>query len=109
MFEVRCPGCQNPFELDERRVPRNGMTMRCPKCQTTFVVKRPDTVAFGGAPPPVPAAVAKSPGQTGPVPSPTMPFQQAVQMAPPSATNVSSPRLPLPPDLMPPDAPRNWH
>lgn len=105
MFEIRCPGCQNPFELDERRVPRNGMTMRCPKCQTTFVVKRPDTVAFGGAPPPVPAAVAKSPGQTGPVPSPTMPFQQAVQMAPPSATNVSSPRLPLPPDLMPPAPP----
>ena len=65
MFEVRCPGCQNPFELDERRVPRNGMTMRCPKCQTTFVVKRPETIGFAGAPPP--------PEGAKPVPLP-MPF-----------------------------------
>ncbi len=78
MFEVRCPGCQNPFELDERRVPRNGMTMRCPKCQTTFVVKRPETVGIGGVPPspdgemqvPLPMPFAPHPvgAKTPPVP-----------------------------------------
>jgi predicted Zn finger-like uncharacterized protein len=47
MFEVRCTGCQSPFEVDERRVPRSGMQMRCTKCNTSFLVSRP--AAPGGA------------------------------------------------------------
>ncbi len=81
MFEVRCPGCQNPFELDERRVPRNGMTMRCPKCQTTFVVKRPETIGFAGAPP------SSDTGRSVPLP---MPF------APHSAGGKAPPPIPMP-------------
>nr|MBK7066231.1 zinc-ribbon domain-containing protein [Deltaproteobacteria bacterium] len=77
MFEVRCPGCQNPFELDERRVPRNGMTMRCPKCQTTFVVKRPETIGFAGAPP------SSDTGRSVPLPMPFAPHSVGGKAPPP--------------------------
>ncbi len=102
MFEVRCPGCQNPFELDERRVPRNGMTMRCPKCQTTFVVKRPETLAFAGAPPasdgsgavalPMPVLPG---GAKGPPPPPV----PGVRPGPNQPTRPPGPRPPMPADL----------
>jgi len=49
MFEVRCEQCQSPFDVDERRVPRGGMQMRCPKCNASLLVKRP-----AAAPPPPP-------------------------------------------------------
>ncbi|MBL8605420.1 MAG: zinc-ribbon domain-containing protein [Myxococcales bacterium] len=58
MFDVSCTGCGHAFPVDERRVPRNGMTMRCPKCQTTFLVRRPEsTMALdpsASVPPPAP-------------------------------------------------------
>ena len=120
MFEVRCPGCQNPFELDERRVPRNGMTMRCPKCQTTFVVKRPETIGFAGAPPPpdgarpvaLPMPVAPQaaggrapppipmPGAPGLVARPQVPADLAVE----HLGGTSAP----PPDLLPGSNDSSW-
>jgi predicted Zn finger-like uncharacterized protein len=42
MFKVECPGCKASYNVDERRVPDNGLKMRCPKCSTTFLVRRPD-------------------------------------------------------------------
>ena len=41
MFKVECPGCKASYNVDERRVPDTGLKMRCPKCSTTFLVKRP--------------------------------------------------------------------
>lgn len=62
MFKVECPGCKASYNVDERRVPAStGMKMRCPKCTTTFQVKRPEeasgaTPIAPAAPPPKPAA-----------------------------------------------------
>lgn len=41
MFKVECPGCQAPYQVDERRVPAAGLRMRCPKCGNTFPVTKP--------------------------------------------------------------------
>lgn len=55
MFKVECPGCQAPYQVDERRVPATGLRMRCPKCGTTFQVSRPGegtpTAILDSAPP----------------------------------------------------------
>ncbi len=41
MFKVECPGCNAPYQVDERRVPATGLKMRCPKCGTSFKVDAP--------------------------------------------------------------------
>jgi predicted Zn finger-like uncharacterized protein len=41
MFKVECPECSAPYQVDERRVPSEGVNMRCPKCRTSFVVHKP--------------------------------------------------------------------
>lgn len=41
MFKVECPGCQAPYQVDERRVPPTGLKMRCPKCGSSFQVEAP--------------------------------------------------------------------
>ena len=45
MFNVQCPGCSAPYQVDERRVPALGLRMRCPKCATSFVVEKPSVAA----------------------------------------------------------------
>jgi predicted Zn finger-like uncharacterized protein len=90
MFEVRCEQCQSPFDVDERRVPRGGMQMRCPKCNASLLVKRP--VA---APPPTPPStnprgtLAFS-GVDTPLPTPA---RQGARPPPPPRGDVGLPAL----------------
>ena len=108
MFEVHCQGCQNPFQVDERRVPRNGMTMRCPKCQTTFLVRRPDSALSTDNLPAVrDAAELPSPRETAGLPSPreTAGLPSPRQPPPPPPRGSAGPgRAPPPP---PPQAMRS--
>jgi len=55
MLRVQCEQCKAPYQVDERRVPANGLKMRCPKCAHTFLVKV-DGVA--------PAAAGKDPSSS---------------------------------------------
>ena len=38
MLKVECESCKAPYQIDERRVPKTGMKMRCPKCGHAFTV-----------------------------------------------------------------------
>ncbi len=71
MFKVNCPGCEAPYQVEERRVPTTGLKMRCPKCGTSFQVDSPSQVAQVAQ-----VAAATSPEPTNPspkrVPKPTM-------------------------------------
>ncbi len=53
MFEVECPSCKAGYQVDERRVPPNGLKMRCPKCGESFPVHAPgvggDELVLGAA------------------------------------------------------------
>lgn len=71
MFKVECPGCQAPYQVDERRVPATGLGMRCPKCGTSFTVNRPQAVApvTSSGPAPSPSSFAK-PATAAPRPVP---------------------------------------
>ena len=32
MLKVACESCGAPYQIDEKRVPKTGLKMRCPKC-----------------------------------------------------------------------------
>ncbi|MSP24509.1 MAG: tetratricopeptide repeat protein [Myxococcales bacterium] len=51
MLNVECPSCNAPYSISPKRVPADGMTMRCPKCSSSFVVSHDGGVrADAGAP-----------------------------------------------------------
>ncbi len=37
-MQITCPSCTASYNVEESRVPANGMTMRCPKCSHSFRV-----------------------------------------------------------------------
>ena len=87
MIKVSCPSCNASYDVDEHRLPDDGLRMRCPKCSESFQVHRDGSTAKAGGgaapgasspprakrtkvgigvnapppPPPPPAAVLKSP------------------------------------------------
>ena len=68
MLNVQCPSCSAPYSLSEKRVPANGMKMRCPKCGSSFTVMQDGTV--NGSEPPPSAAPNAAPSVGAPAPPP---------------------------------------
>jgi predicted Zn finger-like uncharacterized protein len=75
MIQVRCPSCQATFDTDERRIPKNGMRARCPKCGSSIFVQPNGTATMavskqtlGGSPdntPDLPAPIAPAGSKAG--------------------------------------------
>lgn len=104
MHRVECESCKASYQVDERRIPANGLKMRCPKCGHTFIVKLENGAAVvknikGSSPPPAagskpeppPAPVAKPaspPAATddpfGDLPSPVKPGMPPTRQAAPT-------------------------
>jgi predicted Zn finger-like uncharacterized protein len=55
MFRVECTNCKAAYQVDERRVPAKGLTMKCPKCRESFLVSPPDKPAVPVEKAPLPA------------------------------------------------------
>jgi predicted Zn finger-like uncharacterized protein len=55
-MKIACERCSAQYDLDENRIPPAGMTMKCPACLHTFVVRR-DGIAV----PPPPASPPERP------------------------------------------------
>src|SRR5690242_3242752 len=117
MFKVECPGCNAPYQVDERRVPSSGLKMRCPKCGASFQVEQPDDARRTG---PSPVLGGPPPGPAGaggrPPPAPArggMAAKTMVGVAPsalginiPPAAPKPAPAAPKPaPPAGPPGAP----
>ncbi len=49
-MKIICPGCSSEYNVDDSRIPPEGMKATCPKCMNSWVVN------VGGASPPPPAA-----------------------------------------------------
>ncbi len=107
MFKVECPGCQAPYQVDERRVPSSGLKMRCPKCGSSFQVDPPaDPRATG--PSPVLGAALGGGAPAGPKPKAAH-KQTMLGVAPggPAAPpRPAGPPRPGPPRPGPPEPPR---
>src|SRR5215470_6332733 len=51
-MKVSCESCGAQYDLDERRIPPSGITMKCPACLHQFQVKKPGAAAPPPSPPP---------------------------------------------------------
>jgi predicted Zn finger-like uncharacterized protein len=79
MLKVECESCQAPYQVDERRVPRTGLKMRCPKCGHSFVVNNLAASAQADSPARVPSAEMPSdfPSALGSLDDPGLPVISA--------------------------------
>lgn len=82
-MKISCPNCPAAYELDDARIPPAGLSIKCPRCKTPFIVHKPKPGDTGkvvkGSPVPLP-------GQAG-----------AKSMPPkPAASQPPSPAVPLP-------------
>src|SRR5262245_2186665 len=50
MLKVNCNACGAPYDVDPRRIPPNGLKMRCPSCGTSILVKPDGTGETQAAP-----------------------------------------------------------
>ncbi len=73
MHRVECESCKASYQVDERRIPPNGLKMRCPKCGHTFIVKLEGGAAIvlpikagavPAAPPSAPVSSQKTPSSS---------------------------------------------
>ena len=48
MIKVSCPSCSASYDVDEKRLPDEGLRMRCPKCSESFQVYRDGSTARAG-------------------------------------------------------------
>jgi predicted Zn finger-like uncharacterized protein len=78
-MQIACPQCQANYNVDEGRIPPQGVQIKCPRCQNTFVVQSPGKAGAvplpgGGGAVPLPGAGAGIPlpgsGAKGAVPLP---------------------------------------
>ncbi|HRG99980.1 MAG TPA: zinc-ribbon domain-containing protein, partial [Polyangiaceae bacterium] len=52
MLKVECESCHAPYQVDERRIPKAGLKMRCPQCGHSFLVPHPTAETAPSVPPP---------------------------------------------------------
>ena len=64
-MQISCPQCQAQYNVDEGRIPPQGVSINCPRCKHTFVVQSPGAAAavplpgaVGGGAVPLPGAKA---------------------------------------------------
>jgi predicted Zn finger-like uncharacterized protein len=81
MIKVECPGCKAPYQVDERRVPDQGLKMRCPKCATSFVVTKPGAAPAAAAKPAAPKPAAAAPARPAPQAAPPPAAPRAAESA----------------------------
>ena len=101
MIKVSCPSCDAAYDVDEKRLPANGLRMRCPKCDESFQVHRDGTTAKsgGGASPGSMKPPRRKPTQVGlgpNMPPPGPPARAAAPKQPPSDLPMPAEEVDLP-------------
>ncbi|MEO7327005.1 MAG: zinc-ribbon domain-containing protein, partial [Minicystis sp.] len=123
MVKVECDGCKAPYQIDEKRIPPNGLKMRCPKCGTNLVVMKPadtgaapeaDLPAKAGSPP-AKAAPPRPPPPKGPPPAPkpagappALPAAKAAPPKPPPPPRIVAKPAPIEDELSGSDIESDW-
>lgn len=95
---VECSRCHTKYNIDDKKIPRVGVKVRCRECQNVLFIKREESTPQPTAPPQEPEHVpeTKEPaGQEG-APESTSTVEPPEVAAPPGA-EVQAPRRPEPP------------
>ncbi len=103
-MKVTCPHCSVSYTIDDRRVPANGVNVRCPKCRNAFPVRKEASGDAGGGAVPLPApAAAAAPAGPPPVGAAVpLPAPPVLVPPPPPAPSRSTAAIPLPAPSTPP-------
>jgi predicted Zn finger-like uncharacterized protein len=98
MIKVSCPSCSASYDVDEDRLPEDGLRMRCPKCSESFQVHRDGSTAKsgGGIAPDAMKRPRRKPTQVGLGPSVPPPAPEAGTKSPPSDLPMSAEEVDLP-------------
>ena len=99
-MRVRCEQCEAQYNVDDSRIPPQGVSITCPKCHNSFIVKLPESAAAGPEAVPLPGAGAAQ--KPPPPPNPAVPLPGAAAPPPPPPPN---PAVPLPGAAAPPPPP----
>src|SRR4030042_1491027 len=49
---VACPKCHTKYRVDETKIPDAGLKLRCTKCTSIFLARKPAAAPAAAAPPP---------------------------------------------------------
>ena len=74
-MKATCPSCSTSYKVADEKVPDEGAQIKCPKCETLFVVRRPPVPSMPVAPAvrheqstPIHILTGESPAPSAPVP-----------------------------------------
>ena len=90
-MKISCPNCSAAYELDDKRVPAAGLSIKCPKCKNPFTVHKPKAGEAAAKPGKPPSAVPL-PGQQGA--RPKVPAKPGAKLPPRPAAQSGA--VPLP-------------
>lgn len=65
-MKITCERCSAQYDLDDKRIPPSGMTMKCPACLHSFVVRRSGATQPAAPPIPVPPIPVPPPAAAPP-------------------------------------------
>ena len=71
---IACPNCKARFNLDSDKIGPGGVKVRCTKCSTLFMVKRPPSTASAPAAAPAPVPAPAPAAEAGAEPKEPDPF-----------------------------------
>ena len=89
---VACPKCHTKYRVDETKIPDAGLKLRCTKCTSIFLARKPAAAPAPAAP--RPPAAAPPPGPPRPAVPPARPA--APKAAPPKPAAPPTPARPAP-------------
>jgi predicted Zn finger-like uncharacterized protein len=102
-MKVACPHCSAAYNVDDRRIPAGGLSVRCPSCRNAFPVQPGEGTAAADAAVPLPAPAGAPPAGAGAIPLPPPrapsgppPPVYAVPLPPPSAAGAPFAAAPAP-------------
>ena len=78
-MKISCPNCPAAYELDDSRIPPAGLSIKCPRCKTPFIVHKPKpgdtarTVKGSAVPLPGQGGAKSAPPRPAPARSPPAP------------------------------------
>jgi predicted Zn finger-like uncharacterized protein len=67
-MNVACPSCQTRYSVEDHRIPPSGVTIKCPKCSHSFVVKKDQPPPRELSAVPLPGVPAQRAGTAVPLP-----------------------------------------
>jgi predicted Zn finger-like uncharacterized protein len=85
-MKITCERCSAQYDLDDKRIPPSGMSMKCPACLHTFAVRRAGQPP--ASPPPVPSAPPKKPRE---IPLSTFAADEGPTLLPPPTPGMVAP------------------